>query len=253
MSRGKYISLIAFLIFSFTTAGIGRTRNDNQPVPYKYLNIYTVTSLNGQTDPAYITDLSKDYETLLKFFKKRKDKMDKEEFIRLVYSKVQEVFLLHYKQYAGFSEIFTDYTYDCVTATALYVSFFSDLNIDFEIWETNYHSYLKLETGQEVVLLESTDPIEGIKKGADLELLEIEYLNDNQQGYLFENGINIYKKTTPEELTGLLYFNQAVRSFNEKNYLRSFQYILDADMYYPSERIDLLKDIIEDTVLLASI
>ena len=218
-----------------------------------YLDSFLATSELESISPQALESIDKEYEILLKYFVKRQEKIKNQTvFLEIVFNKVQEAFLHNYEQYAGFNDILTSYTFDCATATALYASFFVDLGIEFEIWETNYHSYIKIRTNENTILLESTDRISGFKMGEEAENLENQYLADNLEGCLYENGINIHRETSPEEFIGLLHFNQAVKSYNEGNYLKAMGQIQQAELKYPSDRIFFLKEIIMDRVVLVS-
>ena len=235
-------------------AGIASPSDKTVPNPQlRYLNSYLQTSESGNFTPEALETIDREYEILLKHFIKRQGKIkDESVFIKMIFSKVQLAFLHNYEQYAGFNDILTSYTFDCATATALYASFFVDLGIEFEIWETNYHSYIKISTKENTVLLESTDPVNGFNMGEEAKELERRYIADNLEGCLYENGINIHRKTTPEEFIGLLHFNQAVKSYNEGDYLKAMGQIQQAEIKYPSDRIFLMKKMITDRVVLVS-
>ena len=242
---------ILVLIF-FIGSGAFGTENPGIKSGHKYVDIYLQTSGNSEITFLDWDTHGKDYETLLKFFQKRQDRVkDQEVLLGIIYQKVQEVFLHEYTQYSGFSEIFTSRTFDCATATALYVSFLSDLEMDFEIWETNYHTYLKIPLkNEDFALLETTDPQNGLVSGSEAIEKENQFLQDNKEGCFYENGLNIHNSTSTEEFAGLLYFNQAVKSYNSEHYLEAMRLIRSAEMYYPSKRIALLRSLIMDKVSL---
>ena len=183
MIRAGNILITTILLLVFTSNIFAKTKPENEPPAFKYLYSYLASSGTDLKETETLIALTKDYESLLKFFKKRQQKIKSpEHFIELVFTKVQEAFIHRYQQYAGMSSIFSDYTFDCVTATALYVSYLSDLVIDFEIWETNYHTYIKVQADGNLILLETTDPLEGLKTGDEITTLETRYLEDNKEG-----------------------------------------------------------------------
>jgi hypothetical protein len=251
LRAGLVIGLILLMTMDVSSAGSG---SKEPPVESTYLHLFFKSSdVMGNPVIQNVQGL-KDYETLLRYFGKKQAKLGNSEVLaKLVFNMVSDAFLHSYDQYAAFSELFTDYKFDCVTGTALLISFFSDLGMEFEIWETNYHTYIKMVSydGQKIIL-EATDPSNGFITGKDVITLEEKYLKDNLEGPLFENGQNIHKTVSPEEFTGLLYYNQAVKSFNKGEYLNSLGFIRQAEIYYPSERINFLKQIILDNVMLGA-
>jgi len=247
----KVFATICVLIYTGIATCIAVPTAKIDPPQSRYFLSFLQTSGSDNADNNISGSAYQEYNSLMKFFSKRKQKInDQEALILLLFDKVPIAFLHKYQQYVSYSEIFTDQTFDCVTATALYSSFLSDLDIDYEIWETNYHTYIKILTEDNVILLETTDPINGYYKGDEAREMERLYISDNQDGFLADSRLDIHKNITPEELVGLLHFNQAVKSYNEGNYLNAMGQIQDAEQNYPSERISVLKGIILDQLVL---
>lgn len=246
------LKILIFTVF-ISSGSFGAKISELGP-GHRYIDVYLETSLNQAAAFLNWNTFGKEYETLLKFFQRRQERIqDHETLVRIIYENVQEVFLHDYKRYSEFSEIFTSRTFDCATATGLYVSILSDLEIDFQIWETNYHTYLKIPSeGAGFILIETTDPYDGLVTGADAVERENEFLDDNKEGFLYENGLNIHRSISPQEFAGLLYFNQAVKSFNRENYLDALVLIQSAEMYYPSRRVTLLRSLIIEKVSLVA-
>ena len=251
MGMHRVVVVILLVIFAGNPILGIPVKNKIDPPEKRYFLSFLATSDKETGGEFNANSIDQNYEILLKYFAKRKDKIkDKEILASIIFNKVSEAFLHKYKQYASYSELFTNYTFDCATATALYASYLSDLDIYFEIWETNYHTFIKIPNGSEVILLETTDPVDGFKTGEEAILLEQEYIKDNEEGCLYDHGLNIHRKTSTDEFIGLLFYNQAVKSYNEANYLKAMSQISRAETYYSTDRIIMLKDLIMDRVLL---
>ena len=154
-------------------------------------------------------------------------------------------FLKNYKLYSSFSSIFENGQYDCLTATSLYAYILNELRFDFEIVETRYHMALLINDGENKYLIESTDPIDGLITDAKavqemLDKFEKEEVRD--ESYKFKFSIN--RKISIEELPGLLYYNQAVRKFNEGEIFTSFNDLQKALIFHRSPRIQELMGVV---------
>lgn len=164
---------------------------------------------------------------------------DERNYIEWVYYKVHRKHLKRYKQYSSMSETLYDGRYDCVTGTALYAAIYSSLGFDVAIKESTYHIFLLVETRHGKVLVESTDPINGVITNPDIMQgwlsgnLPVSSVSTGEQP--FEPILN--KDITMEMLAGLLHFNQSVRHFNEGRYTKAMGYIEAGIKHYPSDRM----------------
>lgn len=132
--------------------------------------------------------------------------------------------------------------YDCLTATALFATLLSQQQFDFDIIETNYHIFLMVRTSQGEVLLETTDRFHGFISNP----LEIEQRIDGYRKNLVaqagprkrahDYSFNLYTKVLPEQVAGLLYFNQAVNAFNKGSLALCAEKLLLAHQHYETPR-----------------
>ena len=169
-----------------------------------------------------------------------------------LFKRTHETFLDRYKQYAGIDELLKG-RYDCLTATSLFADVLGKAGFSFSIFETNYHIFLIVRTAEGNVLLESTDRFNGFVKGRRKindriatyrQSLPSSTFSTNAYAYRFD----MYKEVAPGQLPGLLYFNQAVKAYNERNWLECAQKLACANDRYPSRRVSELV-----TVLLATV
>lgn len=186
--------------------------------------------------------------------KQQKIKSD-ELFLRYLFRESHKQFFKQYQAYAQFSEIFSVGNYDCLTATSFLSLLLEELNYEYQIVETNYHIFIQVNTTEGIVLLETTDRASGIVTNKDLIEKRIQQYSMNtlvtvseSDKYFYKYNFNLYQTITPLQLTGLLYYNQAVTAFNEKRYKESVVALKYAARQYQSARIFELADLLVKTV-----
>ncbi len=174
----------------------------------------------------------------------KKGKRSDKDFLTLVFRESHRKFLRSYQPYAQFSEIFETGTYDCLSATSLLSVVLEKFDFDFRIIETNYHIFIVVETTDGPMLLESTDKFNGIVSDPNQiekrvsryqsNELVINPLEANKDHYKFD--LNLYQLVQPTQLPGLLYFNQAVIAYNERNLIECATKLDKARRIYESPR-----------------
>ncbi|MCB0494882.1 MAG: hypothetical protein KDC79_01990 [Cyclobacteriaceae bacterium] len=162
-------------------------------------------------------------------------------FVEYAFYYIHNRLLKEYKEYASLDQTLQKGTYDCVTATAMYALFFSELEVPYSVVETNYHLYILAfpGTGNEV-LIETTDPLNGfITKKEEVSARKELYVKGN--GELRANQAdlkwNVEHNLKDSELIGLLLFNQSVKHYNLGNKTKALELANEALTYYPSSRI----------------
>ncbi|MEP2026189.1 MAG: hypothetical protein ABJI85_16100, partial [Reichenbachiella sp.] len=105
----------------------------------------------------------KSYALLIDKLKERQsDSKSEAAFLKYVFYTVHRKMLGTYEQYVTFSEIFKkEKKYDCVTGTALYALILDELDVAYEVHETDYHVYLIAKSEGKEYLFESTDALAG--------------------------------------------------------------------------------------------
>ncbi len=172
-----------------------------------------------------------------------------------VVRKVQASYLKTYEAQADFSSLLETGTYDCLTATALFSHVLSELKYDYRILETNYHIFLLVQSGEGEVLLETTDRVSGllVDQGAIAKRIET-YRNleastsTDKESYQYRCAI--FREVTPDQLTGLLLFNQAVKAYNEGDWLTSAKRLEASAATHATERTDELGTILIQTLVI---
>jgi len=179
------------------------------------------------------------------------------QFLQLVFSKTQQKFLKHFSQYPDLNEVFVAGKYDCLTATSLFSIILSDLNFQYRVIETNYHIFLVVQTMQGDVLIETTDRYNGFVSGKkEIEKRLSSYRQNNISPTLTASSrvyhtyhFSLYQDVDPDQLAGLLYYNQAVRAFNKKEFINAADLLDNAKAIYESPRVAELAVILVDAAL----
>lgn len=162
-------------------------------------------------------------------------------FVEFVYNYVHRKYLKEYKTYSTLGETVSSGTYDCLTGTALYTLFFTELNIEHAIVETNHHIYILVYPGTEKeILLESTDPLHGfVIEPDEIELLKSQYAAGNNDGRKVQVKLDLQLNNYLEgqEIIGLLFYNQSIKYINQGWFDQARIYAEMALSYYAGNRI----------------
>lgn len=184
------------------------------------------------------TTLAKHFEHL----QKRQPKYRSEKaFAEYSFYYIHKKLLKQYREYASLDQTLKSGAYDCVTATAMYALFFSELDVPFTIVETNYHLYILIFPGTErEVLLETTDPFGGFISDRN-EVTERKELYVKGNSEIRANQVdlkwNVENRLKDSELIGLLLYNQSVKHYNLGNKKKAIELANEALFYYASPRI----------------
>ncbi len=160
--------------------------------------------------------------------------------LRTLFNKTHKRFLRHYVQYAGLEEI-GDGRYDCLTATTLFADILTRAGFRFEVIETNYHIFITVETTAGKVVLETTDRFGGfISDPRRIEDILSSYRKNNlaaSSAHELRFSFGLWQSISTENLASLLYFNQAVKAFNSKQWLECSNKLALSAATRPSPRV----------------
>lgn len=226
------------------------------------------TLVEGQVAPLFqqliatspVKPSLRESEKLSTFIQKMQQQEVKSEkkFLRSIFKATHQKFLKTYSEYADLGEVFQNGRFDCLTATALLSIILSQTHFDYKIIETNYHIFILVNTTNGQVLLETTDRLSGFvddpteisrRIGAYRQSTITNYDNVNDKMY-YHYSFNLFHEVTPNQLAGLLYFNQAVKSYNKQDLLACASLLELSKRIYESPRVEelaivLIKSIIE--------
>lgn len=193
----------------------------------------------------------KEYQTqltdIVQKLKRKQAKRTARQTLEKVFYHVHRKQLDWYEEHVDFTDVFENGEYDCVTGTALYALILKELGYKYTIYEFDYHVLLVVDLGEERILIEATDPLEGFipdekeiarrlaaySNGEDPVETSIEAVSSNTERVA--NHVN--NKISLLELAALQYFNLSVRAFNENNIEKANELIRKAKYLYPSYRI----------------
>ncbi len=181
------------------------------------------------------------------------------QLLRKTFRKVHATFLKQYVAYSNVDQIFSTGQYDCLTATALFSHVLDQLNYSYEIIETNYHIFLVVYTAKGKILLETTDRFGGfVMDEAVIRERMISYQYNqiplgSPSKFYYQYSFELYRQISAEKLVGLLYYNQAVRAFNQHDWLTSSLLLEKANALYASPRCEEFGPILIQSVLGSSL
>ena len=161
--------------------------------------------------------------------------------LRKVARKIFRSFLLEYNIASNFQATVAKGQYDCLTGTVFFAFILERLGYEYTIWETNVHTYLTVEVEGQEVLIESTDRVYGfISDPKMIEKKKAMYLSDSQNANKNYYDENIYRKLELTGLLGLIYYNRAVKEFQDNNFTDSAESVVKSFCFYASERNEML-------------
>jgi hypothetical protein len=175
-------------------------------------------------------------------------------FLKAMVKESNKKFLKSYHSYSYFNELFESGRYDCLTGTSFFSVLLSELGFNYKIIETNYHIFLVIETNQGRVLLETTDRLFGFKTNQQ----EIENcLNQYRENLLasssnkfhyYQYRADLFREVTTKQLSGLLYFNQAVIAYNNHDWVTCVDRLEKAKSVYNNPRVEELTEILASSI-----
>jgi hypothetical protein len=162
--------------------------------------------------------------------------------LHTAFKKINKKFLRTYEAYSGFDELFSNGKFDCLTATALFSIVLERLDYSYELIETNYHIFLLVQTSKGEVLIETTDRFGGFVTDANaIEMRTGSYRKNaltaaSVSTRYMEYTFKLYQPISPTNLNGLLYFNQAVKAYNQSLFVDAAELLEKANTNYSSPR-----------------
>jgi hypothetical protein len=168
-------------------------------------------------------------------------------FLRFVFTNVHSKYLKHYQNPEGFSGIFNNKNYNCVSGTALYAYLLDQLGYCISIIETRFHLFLTIEiNGNSRVMIETTDPFDGFIISDESVEKRINTYLLNERTVLKEKEViappfseqEVFQFISFKDLGGLHYYNKAVNLVNRGEYAQAVPVLKKAQLLYSSsERI----------------
>ncbi|MCR8666880.1 hypothetical protein NO995_04250 [Aestuariibaculum sp. M13] len=182
----------------------------------------------------------------------QKEDKDKKEIkrVKVIYDVIHDKFLKKYNLDSYFHNIFKDGTYNCVTATALYVFVFDNLNIPYHVKETPSHVFLIAYPDSYKIYLETTAPGAygySVPKETEVKTIVDELIayklvtqeEVSEKGYMSFYEEYYYGKEFLEKsvLIGMQYYNKGLTHLNELKYDEASNNLIKAKVFYSSPLI----------------
>ncbi len=219
-----------------------------------------LSALIETTAPTSKEAIQKNMNGFIKEFQqKRNDAKNEVRFLRSLVNKSHRKFLKHYQAYAQFNEVFETGTYDCLSGTAFFSVVLNELGYSYKIIETNYHIFLLVSTKHGEVLLETTDRLAGLKTSSEEINQTLALYKQNQLSastaevnyYLYQT--QLFREVDAIQLSGLLYFNQAVVAYNRQNWSLCAKQLAKARSVYNNPRVEELSEILFKSIVQSEI
>lgn len=231
----KGVFIILFLA-PILAAGQGIASHSSGRLEY-YLNFYK--HAEGNTSPVQpVLSMAEKLAQKKESFKRTND------FLAYLFNSTHQRFLRHFDEHAGFGQLLTNRTYNCLTATALYALLLDYFDFDYKIIETNYHIFLVIQTDHGQVLFETTDPANGFVSDAEEITNRIVQYREhriqpevsNKTHYRYK--VDLYREVNLDEMRGLLHFNLSINAYNQRNIQSAVEHFEQSLKWYHSPRME---------------
>ncbi len=186
--------------------------------------------------------------------KQKRGSSDKK-LLKTIFKTTHQQFLKSYSQYADLGEVFTSGKFDCLTATALFSVVLDKMNFNYKIIETNYHIFILVNSTDGQVLLETTDRLFGfIQDSQEIEKRIRSYrqntivASSNDKMY-YHYSFDLFNEVAQNQLVGLLYFNRAIKAYNNGDLLVCADFLEKSKRVYESPRVEELAIVLVRSVL----
>ncbi|WP_148041292.1 hypothetical protein [Rufibacter immobilis] len=166
--------------------------------------------------------------------------------VKMIFEMAHRNFLKKYENIASFDQIMKTGTYNCVSATALYVLVLEHYNIGYEIKQLPTHVYLVADPKGSHIMVETTDPaggyfmpdpkfkksyVEYLQKG---KLVSEEDVRTKGVEGVFNEQFRADKNINFQQLVSLQYYNEGVKQYEEQAYEKASKAFQKAYRLYPN-------------------
>ncbi|OEK02954.1 hypothetical protein BFP97_16115 [Roseivirga sp. 4D4] len=180
-------------------------------------------------------------------------------FLRSIFYRVHKNSLVDYSKMATMDETLMKGEFGCLTGTALYALILDHFGFEYNIIELTNHVYAQVEVEGRLIIMESTLPEDGLMRleqeistsmeQEGLDPRNIRALTTVGEGSDEWDLVDGYNSITIKELSGLQYFNEAVRLFKQEEYTKAMEMINVAYDRYPSKRNEKLMQLVINKIL----
>jgi len=194
--------------------------------------------VNSHIDSNRISGFKDDVSAYIERITRRYDREEHlPQLLANVFYKVHQKYLKNYNSYVTFGDLITDGSYDCLTGTILYAWIMNELGYKNEVIVTSHHTYLMVHTPKEIIMLESTDALNGYIDDAGEIAERLAEIRVEEAAYVALGARNI--TVGFRDLIGLQYYNAAVNAYNQQDFVQSVDQLEKGAIFYRGE---LMKD-----------
>ncbi len=205
------------------------------------------------TDSIYKIYKNEFYKTLREISSSNKFTKKPEKRVKFVFNTLHDKYFKLYEFNTGFSDIFINGSFNCLTASVLYALAFREFNIPYEVRVSKEHAYLIAYPDDHSVVVETTNPLKGtsgkidqrekqkyIESLINMKLVTQEELQQKSLDELFrehfskEDGIGI------KESIGSLYSNAGVFLLDKFKHAEAYDMFEKSYFIYPRKDIAVL-------------
>ncbi|MGY0391680.1 hypothetical protein ACW5R3_03830 [Bizionia sp. KMM 8389] len=225
-----------------------------------FKSMFAIDSLANNT---LVTKYQERVNNLIKTFPEKESKAKKEQKrIKFIYNEVHNTFFNKYLSNSYFNDLFEAGTYNCVTATALYVYVFDELGIPYHVKETPTHVYLIAYPTTYKIYLETTVPAEHgfiipkeseVKKIID-ELVSYKLVTQEEvqaKGYMkFYEDFYYGNEFIPKNaLIGMQYYNRGITLVEQEKHDKAVNNLKKSKVFFSSPLIKpIIKSIMSEKI-----
>ena len=179
-------------------------------------------------------------------FRKKQSRYSDKVLLEQFYYAVHRKFLKSYQPYRSFYSLVSEGQYNCLSGTALYAYLLGELGFKFQVYETDYHTFLLVRTADgEEIMFESTDPLHGFVEGEKQIAQRMEEIKQDALSGALEKSkpyhdfeLNVIRPVSLSQLAGLQYFNQAAALYNRQRLPEAEIALSKGRLLYQAERFE---------------
>lgn len=249
-------NILPFLLFFVGFASLGICQENAFKATIPNFSESEKTSYSLFLDESEATTPAANWHALQQELdEKAAKKMDSLALLRIIFQKTHQRLLKNYRQHSTFSNLLEKGSYDCVSGSAALGLLLERYGYSFDVVETDYHVFIQVYLAGKTLILESTVQVGGmITSSSEVNKYLAAYLtegvpaardiSEGLAGTKVDFSDNtIFRKVSLNELAGLQHYNEAIVHFNTQNYKQAINLLSKAYTYYPSERIEGLKEL----------
>lgn len=249
-------NILPFLLFFVGFASLGICQENAFKATIPNFSESEKTSYSLFLDESEATTPAANWHALQQELdQKATKKMDSLALLRIIFQKTHQRLLKNYRQHSTFSNLLEKGSYDCVSGSAALGLLLERYGYSFDVVETDYHVFIQVYLAGKTLILESTVQVGGmITSSSEVNKYLAAYLTEGVPAARdISEGLagtkvdftdnTIFRKVSLNELAGLQHYNEAIVHFNTQNYKQAINLLSKAYTYYPSERIEGLKEL----------